>query len=156
MITERTFTKDWLIAVNRKLGWNRQEAQLKNLEKAIAALYLLESLAGSKLNFIFKGGTSLILLLRKIYRLSVDIDILAEEPKGDLDGIFAGICSQARYSHALSGRNVKLTTGLTSNISSFFIDPSPTRLKSHISSWIITGQATYTPIRLNLSLFPTS
>ena len=56
MIAERTFTKDWLLAVNRDLGWNRQEAQLKNLEKAIAALYLLERLAAAKLDFIIKNG----------------------------------------------------------------------------------------------------
>ncbi|MDR3295498.1 MAG: nucleotidyl transferase AbiEii/AbiGii toxin family protein [Clostridiales Family XIII bacterium] len=28
------------------------------------------------MDFIFKGGTSLLLLLQKIYRLSVDIDII--------------------------------------------------------------------------------
>jgi hypothetical protein len=56
VITERTFTKDWLLAVNESLGWNRQKTQLKNLEKAIAALYLLERLATVKLKFIFKGG----------------------------------------------------------------------------------------------------
>ena len=71
MITKRSFTKDWLVTINKNLGWNKQEAQLKNMEKAIAALYLLECLAAEGLNFIFKGGTSLILLLHKIYRLSV-------------------------------------------------------------------------------------
>jgi len=71
MITERSFTKDWLYTVNKGLGWNRQEAQLKNLEKAIAALHLLECLAAAGLEFIFKGGTSLILLLRKISRLYI-------------------------------------------------------------------------------------
>jgi hypothetical protein len=96
MIAERTFTKDWLIAVNRNLGWNRQEAQLKNLEKAIAALYLLERLAAVKLEFIFKGGTSLLLLLRKIYRLSIDIDIIIERPIDDVDAVFARVCSESK------------------------------------------------------------
>ncbi len=27
MINEKTFTKEWLITVNKKLGWNRQESQ---------------------------------------------------------------------------------------------------------------------------------
>ena len=95
MITERSFTKDWLHAVNRKLGWNRREAQLKNLEKAIAALHLLECLSAAGLDFIFKGGTSLILLLRKISRLSVDIDIVVDRPINDIDSVFAGICSRS-------------------------------------------------------------
>jgi predicted nucleotidyltransferase component of viral defense system len=64
MISERSFTKEWLLSVNKELGWNRQEAQLKNLEKAVAALYLLERLAVSGTRFIFKGGTSLLLRQR--------------------------------------------------------------------------------------------
>jgi predicted nucleotidyltransferase component of viral defense system len=42
----------------------------------IYALYLLESLKISDLNFILKGGTSLILLLDQPKRFSVDIDII--------------------------------------------------------------------------------
>ena len=95
MITENTFTKDWLLAVNENLGWNRQETQLKNLEKAIVALALLELLADAKLNFIFKGGTSLLLLLQKIYRLSIDIDIIFPNPLNDAENVFAHMCSKS-------------------------------------------------------------
>ena len=95
MITSRTFTKDWLVAINRKLGWNRQETQLKNLEKAVTALHLLELLSDAKLHFIFKGGTSLILLLKKIYRLSVDIDIIVEEPISEPESVFTNICNKS-------------------------------------------------------------
>lgn len=95
MILERSFTRDWLLEVNRVLGWNRQEAQLKNLEKAISALYLLECLAESGVDFIFKGGTSLLLLLGKIYRLSVDIDIIMEQPIADPTEIFTKLCADS-------------------------------------------------------------
>jgi hypothetical protein len=61
VISEQSFTKDWLNRVNKKLEWNRQEVQLKNLEKAIAALYLVEQLSIASIPFIFKGGTSLLL-----------------------------------------------------------------------------------------------
>jgi hypothetical protein len=71
MISEKSFTKEWLSHVNKYLGWNRHEDQLKTLEKAIAALYLLESLSQLEIDFIFKGGTSLLLLLGKIHRLSM-------------------------------------------------------------------------------------
>ena len=41
MISKETFTKQWLVEINNQLGWHRQETQLKNMEKAVAALYLL-------------------------------------------------------------------------------------------------------------------
>ncbi|MDR0905247.1 MAG: nucleotidyl transferase AbiEii/AbiGii toxin family protein [Oscillospiraceae bacterium] len=96
MIAETSFTKDWLLTVNTKLGWNRQEAQLKNLEKAIAALHLLECLVNAELNFIFKGGTSLILLLDKIHRLSVDIDVIVEEPIVNTEATFSRVCTESK------------------------------------------------------------
>jgi hypothetical protein len=44
----------------------------------IHALYLLEQLRQTELDFIFKGGTSLILLLERPARFSVDIDIIVD------------------------------------------------------------------------------
>jgi hypothetical protein len=96
VILESSFTKEWLLEVNKNLGWNRKEAQLKNLEKAIAALHLLECLAVAKIDFIFKGGTSLLLLLRKIYRLSVDIDLIVEQPIADPDKTFSEVCALSK------------------------------------------------------------
>jgi len=96
MINEKTFTKEWLTAVNEKLGWTRQESQLKNLEKATAALYLLESLKSNGLQFIFKGGTSLLLILKHIYRLSVDIDIIVESKDEHIVIDFDRLCADNR------------------------------------------------------------
>ena len=96
MINEKTFTKEWLITVNKKLGWNRQESQLKNLEKATAALYLLENLQFSGLQFIFKGGTSLLLILEHIYRLSVDIDIILKSKPENIAFDFDRLCGNSR------------------------------------------------------------
>ena len=96
MISEKSFTKEWLSQVNQKLDWKRNEDQLKNLEKAIAALYLLESLSQTDIKFIFKGGTSLLLLLGKIFRLSIDIDLIVEKKKQNMDTIFSEICRQSK------------------------------------------------------------
>ena len=46
------------------------------MESMVHALYLLEQLKLSGLDFIFKGGTSLILILDQPKRFSVDIDII--------------------------------------------------------------------------------
>jgi hypothetical protein len=48
------------------------------LERSIFALALLEALVQVGMPFIFKGGTSLLLLLEKPRRLSTDIDIIVE------------------------------------------------------------------------------
>ena len=46
------------------------------MEGMIYALYLLERLKLTGLDFIFKGGTSLVLLMDQPKRFSVDIDII--------------------------------------------------------------------------------
>lgn len=48
------------------------------IEGMIHALYLLDQLKLTGLDFIFKGGTSLVLLMDKPLRFSVDIDIIIE------------------------------------------------------------------------------
>lgn len=78
MIKAETFTLNWVKTVNQKQGWNRKSNQFKNVEKAIMALKLLEDLKTNDVDFIFKGGTSLLLLLENLYRFSVDIDIVIE------------------------------------------------------------------------------
>lgn len=54
------------------------------IERSLFAFGLLEALAKVGLDFIFKGGTSLMLLLPKPMRLSTDIDIVVK-PGTDID-----------------------------------------------------------------------
>ncbi len=54
------------------------------IEKSIHALALLGHLAGTGLSFIFKGGTSLLLHLPRVGRLSIDIDIVCEATDGEV------------------------------------------------------------------------
>lgn len=52
------------------------------IEKVVRALSLLEHLQNSELEFIFKGGTALMLLLKEPKRFSIDIDIIvSKKPK---------------------------------------------------------------------------
>ena len=48
------------------------------IERTIFALGLLESLVKVKMPFVFKGGTALMLLLKKPFRISTDIDIIVD------------------------------------------------------------------------------
>lgn len=57
---------------------------LKSIEKVIRALLLLEGLSNSGLEFVFKGGTALMLLLGTTKRLSIDIDIIIPDKSTNL------------------------------------------------------------------------
>jgi len=74
MIEDKCFTKDWI--KEKREGLGRVDPAL--LEKSIYAMALLCGLAQSNVPFVFKGGTSLILLLKTFRRLSIDIDISTE------------------------------------------------------------------------------
>lgn len=71
MIDKSSLSVDWL---TQKQAEHKRDPAL--IESMIHALYLLEQLQLSGLDFIFKGGTSLILLLDQPSRFSVDIDII--------------------------------------------------------------------------------
>lgn len=71
MIDKVSLSAEWL---NTKQAEYKKDPSL--IESMIHALYLLERLRETELDFIFKGGTSLILLLERPARFSVDIDII--------------------------------------------------------------------------------
>jgi len=64
--------------------WKETSADPSILERTIFAFGLLEAIRRVDLPFIFKGGTSLLLLLNEPRRLSTDIDIIVE-PGTDVD-----------------------------------------------------------------------
>jgi hypothetical protein len=76
MISNETLTIDFLRQQQERLGIQ----DITVLERTVHAFCLLERLALSKLNFLFKGGTALMLLLDKPMRVSTDIDIVCETP----------------------------------------------------------------------------
>ncbi len=71
MIISESLSSDWISARRKK--YSKDPAIM---EAMIYAFYLLENLKITDLEFIFKGGTSLVLLLDQPKRFSVDIDII--------------------------------------------------------------------------------
>ncbi|HTB31074.1 MAG TPA: nucleotidyl transferase AbiEii/AbiGii toxin family protein, partial [Bacteroidia bacterium] len=61
------------------------------VEKVIRAFTLLEGLRLVNIDFIFKGGTALMLLIPEIKRLSIDIDIILPENLSNIDQLFERI-----------------------------------------------------------------
>lgn len=77
MISKRVYTKEYI--TNLREG---RKCDPFILERSVFAFGLLEAFARTKAEFIFKGGTSLMLLLDEPIRLSTDIDIIV---KSDVD-----------------------------------------------------------------------
>jgi hypothetical protein len=71
------------------------------VEKVIRALTLLVELKNHKLDFIFKGGTSLLLILPKPARMSIDIDIILSPENKNLDDIFKAMVAKGIFTHYL-------------------------------------------------------
>lgn len=71
MIAPECFQSQWIQEHKGRLGV--RDASL--LERCICALDLVARLRRAGLEFIFKGGTSLVLHLQPLRRLSIDVDI---------------------------------------------------------------------------------
>jgi len=71
MIDSKTFSEQHIRNIQER---SKRDPTL--IERSIFALGLLEAIARSGLPFIFKGGTSLMLLMEKPRRFSTDIDIV--------------------------------------------------------------------------------
>lgn len=86
-----------------KIAWIEKVAQANRnadkilVEKAVRALYLLEQLQLSKLEFILKGGTALLLLLPEPKRLSIDLDVIVSEKPADKESFFKNVIEQTDY-----------------------------------------------------------
>lgn len=82
MIDQKTFTRGWIEDRSNHFKKGKAKGNSELIEKVMCALYLLEKLVSSGIDLIFKGGTSLILLLDEVHRFSIDIDIILKDDKG--------------------------------------------------------------------------
>ncbi|OGB68622.1 MAG: hypothetical protein A2Y94_02015 [Caldithrix sp. RBG_13_44_9] len=93
MIAVKCFTVDWIYE-KRKIAGNVDPGLL---EKTIYAFELLGELIYNKLDFVFKGGTSLLLLLQDFRRISIDLDILCDEKMESLQEIFNRVIQSSQF-----------------------------------------------------------
>lgn len=94
MISNETHSKEWLEKTKKR--YKGKDPIL--IEKIIRALTLVEQLKIKGLDFIFKGGSSLLLLLKEINRFSIDIDIVIPGSPGNLAEIFDAIVDDGLFS----------------------------------------------------------
>lgn len=79
MISPRSHTIEWIHSIR---GASQVPSDPILIEKMIMALTLLESLCAGGIDFIFKGGTSLLLILGTPLRFSIDLDIIMQTDRG--------------------------------------------------------------------------
>lgn len=85
MIDSKTYRLDWILEIEKNLGKKKFDPKL--IEKVIYALVFLEQLKNKKLDFIFKGGTALLLATKEPKRFSIDIDIITEQAQSKIEAI---------------------------------------------------------------------
>ncbi len=85
MIIDKSFTKEWIQA--KRSAYKGADPGL--IEKQIHAFELLHCLVKSEKEFVFKGGTSLHLILPDHRRLSTDLDIVGTFALDELSGLIA-------------------------------------------------------------------
>ena len=97
MILRESYTEEWIGRIQRVY-----KIDPSLVEKVIMALTLLEQLKVGGLDFIFKGGTSLMLLLGEIKRLSIDMSF----PRDLLHSkvTFSSIIASISFCNTLRGR----------------------------------------------------
>lgn len=95
MIKQHCFTDDWLEAFKKQKEHGRIDKII--LEKMIYALHLLEQLKSNGLQFVFKGGTSLLLLLQEGNRFSIDIDIVCNTDRVELERILQQVVASSNF-----------------------------------------------------------
>jgi hypothetical protein len=103
MIKAHCFTKEWINGFKQQKHLKRINPPI--LEKMIQALSLLQQLKAHGLEFTFKGGTSLVLLLSKSRRFSVDIDIITTQSRKEVETILDKVVANSHFnSWALQDR----------------------------------------------------
>ncbi|SFN40451.1 Nucleotidyl transferase AbiEii toxin, Type IV TA system [Bizionia echini] len=91
MIKETTYQPEWIYEVKKRLG---KKYDPKLIEKVVYALLFLEQLKINKLDFIFKGGTALLLATEEPKRFSIDIDIITEQSQSEIESVLEVISKE--------------------------------------------------------------
>ncbi|MBE0461204.1 MAG: nucleotidyl transferase AbiEii/AbiGii toxin family protein [Candidatus Aminicenantes bacterium] len=92
MIKKICFKGDWIKSRAQELG-----ADPILIERVIFAFELLGLLIEGNINLVFKGGTSLMLLIPGFNRLSLDLDIVTNEDEKILENAFNKILGKGIF-----------------------------------------------------------
>jgi len=120
MIKEESFTKEWMDGF--KANRQHRGINLIVLEKMIQALYLLEQLKVAGLDFVFKGGTSLVLLLQEGNRFSIDIDIISMVEREPLEAVLNQVVAKSHFNSNRLNEHRSYKEGIPKAHYTFYFD----------------------------------
>lgn len=130
MIDKESLLAEWLTEKRRQY---KKDPGI--IESMIHALYLLDQLRTTGLDFIFKGGTSLILIMEKPLRFSVDIDIIVSPDlnRESLDAYLKRIPGSSEFLRMEVDERRSYKEGIPKAHYSFFYRSNvPTRTKNGV------------------------
>lgn len=93
MISRKSLERDWIMKI-REESQNPIDPIL--IEKMIVDLILLENLHNVGVDLIFKGGTSLLLVLGNLKRFSIDVDIILKSDR-NIEKILQSVIQQGVF-----------------------------------------------------------
>jgi len=162
MILPESLHTDWINSNREKF-----HADPIIIEKVIRALVLLEALQSAELDFIFKGGTSLMLMIQEPRRFSIDIDIIIENKEQNIEALLEKVVASNDFikweekirapKSGIEKRHFKLfytpQTKQDGNVNNVLLDivfednPYITTQKTEISHFLLSeeGKSTYGP-----------
>ena len=120
MIKEHCFSEEWLDGFKKQKDHKRIDKII--LEKMIYALHLLERLRTNGLDFVFKGDTSLVLLIEAENRFSIDIDIICNTKREKLEAILQKVVDSSNFKSFLLDEHRSYQPGVPKAHYSFTFD----------------------------------
>jgi hypothetical protein len=93
MILPSSYKKEWI--EEKRTTYPKSDPTI--IEKVIYALALVEQLTQINFSFIFKGGTSLLLILPEPKRFSIDVDIVTTETRAKVEETLTSICTRGIF-----------------------------------------------------------
>lgn len=93
MINQNAIDITWI----EKVSKTNRNADKILVEKTIRAFLLLEGLVMAGMSFVFKGGTSLMLLTKSSKRMSIDIDIIMPDVPSHLTEMLEDIAKKQGF-----------------------------------------------------------
>lgn len=88
MLSKKCFTREWIDTLTGRLAARNPRL----VETCIHAFELVGRLAAAGLDFVFKGGTSVLLHLQPFRRLSIDVDIITPVGMDELQRVLREVC----------------------------------------------------------------
>lgn len=141
MIKRESFQADWLFSHREKQGLEKINPPL--VEKMIHALSLVEQLSIQNLDFVFKGGTSLVLLLEDAGRFSIDIDIITLASRDEIETTLQKICNGEPFQRFELSEHRSYKAGIPKAHYSLFYNSALMNKEEHILLDILFDHHSY-------------